>query len=311
MSHNALITQLQSVPGLSVETSAEELEKAREDKSGHRSASWPVAVAFPTSVAAVQATMRACHAARVPVVTRGGGSGLAGGAIGGDGEIVLSLERMNRVLEISVADRLARVEAGVINNDLHVAAQEHGLWFGPDPASREWSTVGGNIATNAGGLLCAKYGVTRDSVLELTVVLADGTLLNTGHRSVKGVTGFDLTSLFVGSEGLLGVIVEATVKLLPQSPYDVWTLAARFNHIDKATQACAAITAAGHTPAILELIDGRFPRAHPPLSWARRAPGRSGAGHRASRWGRCEHRNCLLRAGLPRTWRKCGEKWTR
>ena len=241
--------------GVVIDTSPLAVESARADKSGHRSNSAPLAVAYATTVEGVQELMRLATAHQIPVVTRGGGSGLAGGAIGQDGEIVLSLERMNQILEISVEDRLARVQAGVINSDLLAAAGEHGLWFAPDPASRQWSTVGGNIATNAGGLLCAKYGVTRESVLELSVVLADGRLITTGHRSVKGVTGFDLTGLFIGSEGLLGVIVEATVKLLPISPHPVWTLAARFGDIGGATTACQSITGAGHTPAIMELVD--------------------------------------------------------
>ena len=240
---------------LDVDYSEATLDAARADKSGHRSDSPPLAVVYPRSVDAVQETMRLAWGHSVPVVTRGGGSGLAGGAIGQAGELVVSLERLNAILEISVPDRLARVQAGVINSDLNAAAHEHGLWFAPDPASRQWSSVGGNIATNAGGLLCAKYGVTKESVLELTVVLADGSLLSTGHRSVKGVAGFDLTSLFVGSEGLLGIIVEATVKLLPISPHETWTLSARFDDIDSAAAACARILEDGWTPAVLELID--------------------------------------------------------
>lgn len=254
----AIATSLESLsshPELVVDSSEEALKASRADKSGHVSPSNPLAVVFALGVEGVQEVMRFATTRGVPVVTRGGGSGLAGGAIGQSGEIVLSLERMNHILEISVEDRLARVQAGVINSDLLAAAGEHGLWFAPDPASRQWSTVGGNIATNAGGLLCAKYGVTRESVLELTVVLADGRLIRTGHRSVKGVTGFDLTGLFIGSEGLLGVIVEATVKLLPISAHPVSTLSARFDDIGHATRACQAITGGGHTPAIMELID--------------------------------------------------------
>jgi len=238
-----------------VDLSPTVLESVRADKSGHKSDTAPLAVVYATTTEGIQEVMRCASTHAIPVVTRGGGSGLAGGAIGRAGEIVLSLERMNQILEISVGDRLARVQAGVINSDLLAAASEHGLWFAPDPASRQWSTVGGNIATNAGGLLCAKYGVTRESVLALSVVLADGRLIHTGHRSVKGVTGFDLAGLFIGSEGLLGVIVEATVKLLPISAHPLWTMAARFRDIDHATAACHAITAGGHTPAIMELID--------------------------------------------------------
>lgn len=192
-----------------------------------------------------------------PVVPRGAGSGLAGGAMGGPGEIVLCLERMNRVLEISLDDRWAVVEAGVINNDLNEAAKKCGLWFAPDPASRVWSTVGGNIATNAGGLLCAKYGVTREAVLELTVVLAGGKVITVGHKTVKGVTGLDLAGLFVGSEGTLGVITQARVALKPIDPHPVWTISAHATDIELVTTAVSDTIRLGHRPAILELIDSR------------------------------------------------------
>jgi len=249
------LDELKGVADLDVDTSPSALAAAQADKSGLVSGSKPLAVVFPQTVSAVQQTLKWANEHNVAVVARGGGSGLSGGAIGQAGELVVSLERMNKILEISVDDRLARVEAGVINIDLDAAAREHGLWFAPDPASRQWSTVGGNIATNAGGLLCAKYGVTRESVLELTVVLMDGRVLTTGHRSVKGVTGFDLVSLFVGSEGLMGIIVEATVKLLPIPRYEPLTLAARFRSISDAAQSCLDISQSGHTPALLELID--------------------------------------------------------
>ena len=255
MTNTLTLTELATVADLEVDTSPEALAGAQADKSGLVSDTEPVAVVFPRSVEAVQETLRWAHQHNVAVVARGGGSGLSGGAIGQAGELVVSLERMNRILEISVEDRLARVEAGVINSDLDAAAREYGLWFAPDPASRQWSTVGGNIATNAGGLLCAKYGVTRESVLELTVVLIDGRAIRIGHRSVKGVTGFDLVSLFVGSEGLMGLIVEATVKLLPIPRHEPLTLAARFRSISDAAQSCLDISQSGHTPALLELID--------------------------------------------------------
>jgi glycolate oxidase len=143
----------------------------------------------------------------------------------------------------------------VLNADLNAALAPHGLWFTPDPASRAISSIGGNIATNAGGLLCAKYGVTRESVLGLAVVLADGRLLRTGHRTVKGVTGYDLTALLTGSEGTLGVIVEATVRLRPLTPGDVVTVAAMFPDVETAAAASAGVTAARIRPAVLELID--------------------------------------------------------
>ncbi|MCU1420842.1 MAG: FAD-binding oxidoreductase, partial [Microbacteriaceae bacterium] len=199
--------------------------------------------------------MRIASQFGVAVVPRGAGTGLAGGAIASAGEIVLSTLGMNRVLEVSAADELAVVEPGIINSDLNEALAADGLWWAPDPASKAISTVGGNIATNAGGLLCAKYGVTREAVLGLKVVLADGRMLTLGHRSVKGVTGLDLTALMIGSEGTLGVIVGATVKLrrLPSGP--VATIAAFFPDIESAARASAGITAAGLRPAAMEIAD--------------------------------------------------------
>ena len=244
-----------SIDGVDVVDEPSTLEHLREDKSGQSTDTPPSLLVTPRSAEAVQEVMRVASAHTIPVVPRGGGSGLAGGAMGAEGEIVLDLSELNQILEISVEDRLARVEAGVINAHLNTEAQKHGLWFAPDPSSREWSTVGGNIATNAGGLLCAKYGVTRESVLQLKVVLADGRLIDMGHRSVKGVTGLDLCQLMIGSEGTLGVIVEATVKLLPLDSHPVWTLRAEFASAEEAAKACVAITSEGYTPAILELID--------------------------------------------------------
>lgn len=239
------------------DVSPEALDSARADKSGHSSSTPPLAVVSPRTVEEVQDVVRFAARHSLPIVPRGGGSGLAGGSIATDGEIVLSTAALNRILEISPADRLATVEAGVINSHLNDEAKVHGLWFTPDPASRIWSTVGGNIATNAGGLMCAKYGVTREAVLSLDVVLANGDLVTLGHRSVKGVTGFDLAQLMVGSEGTLGIIVRATVKLAPVSPHPTWTLSAKFDDIDQATTACQQVVQQGHLPSVLELIDHR------------------------------------------------------
>jgi glycolate oxidase len=168
---------------------------------------------------------------------------------------------MKRILEVSAEDQLAVIEPGIINDDLNAALRPHGLWFAPDPASKAISTVGGNIATNAGGLLCAKYGVTREAVLGLKVVLADGRLLNLGHRTVKGVTGLDLTALMIGSEGTLGIIVEATIRLRPLVRGTVATIAAYFADVTAAASASAAITATGLQPAAMELLDAASLRA--------------------------------------------------
>ena len=231
------------------------LAASRVDRSGWVAAGMPLALVRASAVEHVQATLRIATEFGVPVVTRGTGTGLAGGACGTDGSIVLSLAGMNRILEIRPEDELAVVEAGVINQDLNDALAEHGLWFAPDPASKAICSVGGNIATNAGGLLCAKYGVTREAVLGLSVVLADGTLLETGHRTVKGVTGYDLTALLTGSEGTLGVIVRATVRVRPVTPGAAVTIGAVFPNVAAAAAASAAVTAAHVRPAVMELID--------------------------------------------------------
>ncbi|WP_067474661.1 FAD-binding oxidoreductase [Actinomadura hibisca] len=214
----------------------------------------PLAVVAPRDTAEVVAAVRWAAEHRVPVVPRGGGTGLAGGAVATDGCLVLSLARMNRIRELSPADGLAVVEPGVINADLDRAAREHGLMYAPDPSSYESCTIGGNLATNAGGLRCVKYGVTREAALGLEVVLADGRIVRTGGRTVKGVTGYDLTGLFVGSEGTLGVITEATLRLRP-APAAPATVLATFPGPRQAAAAAAAIVADGLRPSLLELLD--------------------------------------------------------
>ena len=250
-----LLDTVRDALGAIVSTDGAELDAARRDKSGHVSESAPLAVVHARSISDVQATLRFANETGTPVVTRGAGTGLAGGAIASGGEIVLSTLGMTRVLEISKDDELAVVEPGLINADLNRQLEPLGLWFSPDPASRAISTIGGNIATNAGGLLCAKYGVTRESVLGLKVVLADGRLIDVGHRTVKGVTGLDLAGLMIGSEGTLGVIVEATVKLraLPQG--EASTIGAYFPTLEAAARAASVMSASGIRPAVMELLD--------------------------------------------------------
>ncbi|MHA7987023.1 FAD-binding oxidoreductase [Rathayibacter sp. CAU 1779] len=250
------IERLTAELGAAFTTDPAALQEARADRSGWVSASAPLGIVRAMGVEDVQAALRIATEHRIPVVPRGAGTGLAGGAAGSGGEIVIDVSGMDRVLEIAPDDELAVVEPGVINADLDAALAPHGLWFAPDPASKAISTVGGNIATNAGGLLCAKYGVTREAVLGLKVVLADGRLLTTGHRTVKGVTGYDLTALFVGSEGTLGVIVEATVRALPRPPRAGSTVVGLFPGVREAAAASAAITAARLRPSLCELIDG-------------------------------------------------------
>ena len=252
---NHVVTLLQAELGTAVSVDPEELDACRLDRSGHVSPGRPIAIVNAATVAAVQATMRIATATATPVVVRGAGTGLAGAAIAGDGEIVLSTLGMTRIIEVSEDDELAVVEPGIINADLNAALLPKGMWFAPDPASRAISTVGGNIATNAGGLLCAKYGVTREAVLGLRIVLADGRLMSLGHRTVKGVTGLDLVGLLIGSEGTLGVIVEATVRLRRLPTGVPSTIGAYFPTVEAAARAASVITASGLRPAIMELLD--------------------------------------------------------
>jgi glycolate oxidase len=247
-------TRLTEVLGDLVSIEPVELDAARADRSGHVSATRPLAIVHVQTIEQVQEVMRIAHETGTPVVTRGAGTGLAGAAIASEGEIVLSTLAMDRLLEVSVDDELAVVQPGILNADLNAQLAPHGLWFAPDPASRAISTVGGNIATNAGGLLCAKYGVTREAVLGLKVVLADGRMLELGHRTVKGVAGLDLTALMIGSEGTLGVIVEATVKLRPLVVGPVPVISANFGTVEEAARAASVITSSGLHPAIMELI---------------------------------------------------------
>ncbi|MEA9984997.1 FAD-binding oxidoreductase [Subtercola sp. RTI3] len=251
----AVLHRLRAELGSRLSTDPAELQGARADRSGYTAPGMPLAIVRAESIADVQAVMRIATEWRVPVVPQGAATGLAGGGAGSDGAIVLSTASMNRILEVALADELAVVEPGVINQALSDAVAQYGLVFSPDPASKAISTIGGNIATNAGGLLCAKYGVTREAVLGLTVVLPDGRMLETGHRSIKGVTGYDLTALFTGSEGTLGVIVGATVRLRPIAAGTVVTIGAFFDTIVAAAAASAAVTAARLRPAVMELID--------------------------------------------------------
>lgn len=255
MTPDEVVARLRAELGDSVDLSDAALEAARADKSGHAAAGLPLAVVHASSVADVQATLRIAHASGTPVVTRGAGTGLAGGANTGAGEIALSVRGMDRILEVHPDDLTAVVEPGILNADLNAALAPHGLWWAPDPASRAISTVGGNIATGAGGLLCAKYGVVRDAVLGVDLVLSDGRMLRLGHRTVKGVTGLDLTALVIGSEGILGVVVGATLKLRRLVPGATRTIAATFSDVRAAAVAASAVTTTGVQPAIMELMD--------------------------------------------------------
>lgn len=223
----------------------------------------PCAVVFPGNAEQVCEVVRTCATAGsgpVPIVPRGAGSGLSGAANAVDGCVVLVTSRMNRIVELDPDNRLVVVEPGVVNLELRQAVAQHDLFYPPDPSSYDWCTIGGNLATNAGGLCCVKYGVTTDSVLGLEVVLADGSLLRTGRRTVKGVAGYDLTKLFVGSEGTLGVITQATLALrpLPQAPA---TLFATFGSASSAGDAVAGIVREGMVPSLMEIMDAASIRA--------------------------------------------------
>jgi len=214
----------------------------------------PAVVVRPRTAEDVRATVQACIAHGTPVVTRGAGTGLSGGANATDGCVILSTERMAQILEINPRGRLAVVQPGVVNDDLRAACAEQGLWYPPDPASSPWSTIGGNVATNAGGLCCVKYGVTRDYVLGLQAVTGTGELVRVGRRTAKGVAGYDLTGLLVGSEGTLGIVTEVTVRLRPLREPE-HTIAGHFDSIVDAGRAVEAVAAAGLTPSALELVD--------------------------------------------------------
>lgn len=220
----------------------------------------PRAVLMPRSTAEVSQCLKVAHDHRIPVVPRGAGSGLSGGANASTDCLVLSVHRMNQILEVDAADRFAVVQPGVITASLRAAAKEVGLFYPPDPGSVEMSTVGGNAATNAGGMCCVKYGVTADFVIGLEVVLADGRVMRTGRRTVKGVAGYDLTHLFVGSEGTLGVITEVTVRLVPE-PGPSHTLVASFSSLKDAGAVVSEVTRAGLTPSLLEILDRTTVRA--------------------------------------------------
>jgi glycolate oxidase len=230
------------------------MESYRFDRALFCPAGHPVAVVLARERAHVEHTLRTASGLGVPVVPQGARSGLSGAANAIDGCIVLSLERMDRIVEIDPANRLAVVEPGVMNAAFSRAVAQHGLFYPPDPSSWEFCSIGGNLSTNSGGLCCVKYGVTTDYVRGLEVVLASGEVVATGRRTVKGVAGYDLTKLFVGSEGTLGVITQATLALRPQAqrPH---TMAAVFDSPVAAARAVTAIMGSGHVPSLLEIMD--------------------------------------------------------
>ncbi len=220
----------------------------------------PDVVVHAESTADVAWVLRIANEMEIPVVPRGGGTGLAGGAVPMAGGICLNLVRMNRILEVDPVDGVAVVQAGVITHDLQRAVEAQGWLYPPDPASLYMSTIGGNVATNAGGPRCLKYGVTRDYVLGLEVVIPGGEVLRFGGRVMKDVSGYDLKHLFIGSEGTLGVITEVTLRLLPRPPA-LGALAVAFDDLEAACEAVVAILSAGILPLMAELMDQGVMRA--------------------------------------------------
>ncbi|HWM25831.1 MAG TPA: FAD-linked oxidase C-terminal domain-containing protein [Chthoniobacterales bacterium] len=226
----------------------------------------PEVVVFATSTEQVSRLLRFASEKKIPITARGAGYGYVGGCVPVRGGIALSLMRMNRIKEINFADAIAIVEPGVITADLQAKAREQKLFYPPDPASMKDCTIGGNVATNAGGPRCLKYGVTRNYVIGLEVVLASGEILRTGGRVHKNKTGFNLIGLFVGSEGMLGVVTEITVRLLPLPPARA-TISAAFATMTETAATVQAIFQAGFLPAALEIAD------HLTLEAARRDKG--------------------------------------
>jgi len=251
-----VLTQLrESLGEQAVVVDPDVLAARSHDRSGAPAAGTPLAVVRPTSTEQVSLVMRTAHARGVPVVPQGALTGLAGGADAVEGAILLDLTAMNRIVRIDPIDLVAVAQPGVITADLATTVAEHGLFYAPDPASASESTLGGNVATNAGGMRCVKYGVTRDAVRSLEVVLADGDVVRTSPPTVKAVGGLDLTSLLVGSEGTLGVITEITVGLLP-APGPVRGITASFGSNQAALDAANEIMVGPHRPSTLEFMDG-------------------------------------------------------
>ena len=250
----ALGRVLRDLPAGIVTTDPDLLATFARDESHLTPSTRPAAVLTPRSTSEVVACLEAAIELGRPVVPRGAGSGLSGGANSSSGALVMSTRRMSSILSIDPVERVAVVQPGVVTADLRRAVAEHGLFYPPDPGSVEFCTIGGNVSTNAGGMCCVKYGVTGDYVLGLEAVLGDGRVMRTGRRTVKGVAGYDLTHLLVGSEGTLGVITEITLRLLP-APTPPSTLVATFAALEDAGATVAGLVSAGLDLSMLEIMD--------------------------------------------------------
>jgi glycolate oxidase len=253
------------LPGDRVVTDPDVLAAISHDEAEWAPAGRAAAAVRVRSEPEVQHVVRTCAALGAAIVPRGAGTGLSGGANAVGGCVILDLSQMNRVIEIDPDNLVAVVQPGAVNNDVKAAVAEHGLWYPPDPASAPWSTIGGNVATNAGGLCCLKYGVTRDYVLGLRAVVGGpagyGEAVRLGRRTTKGVAGLDLAGLFVGSEGTLGVVTEVTLRLRPAPAGTPKTVVGAFADLVSSGQGVARITRRGLTPAVLELLDRACLRA--------------------------------------------------
>ncbi|GAB23287.1 putative FAD-linked oxidase [Gordonia polyisoprenivorans NBRC 16320 = JCM 10675] len=240
------------LPDQMIVTDPDILAGYRQDRAFDPTAGTPLALIRPTTTEHVQTVVRWCAAHRVPIITRGAGTSLSGGSTAVDGAVMLSTEKM-REMSIDTATRTAVVQPGLFNAEVKAAAAAHDLWYPPDPSSFEICSIGGNVATNAGGLCCVKYGVTTDYVLGMQVVLADGRAIRLGGKQLKDSAGLSLTKLFVGSEGLLGIITEVTLRLLPPQA-SACTVVGTFSSVHSASEAVLAITARIR-PAMLEFMD--------------------------------------------------------
>ncbi len=255
MDHDQLLTALRAAVGpANVAVDPDVTVAYSRDMMPLAPSGTPLAVVFPADTDQVAAVVRACAAAGVSIVPRGAGSGLTGAANGVAGAVSVVMTKMNRILEIDQGNRLAVVQPGVVNLDFRTEVESRGLFYAPDPSSYDWCTLGGNLSTNAGGLCCVKYGVTTDAVLGLQVVLASGEVLRTGRRTVKGVAGYDLTKLIVGSEGTLAIITEATLALRPK-PSAPCTMVAAFASTEDAGVAVSGAIVAGLVPSLMEIMD--------------------------------------------------------
>ncbi len=248
----SFVPDLEEILGTSLITDPDITASYSKDQAPFAPFTPAAAVLLARSSEEISKALVFCSERKIPVVTRGAGSGLSGGANADSQSLVISLEKMNQILEIDPANQFARVQAGVFNADLDIAAKEFGMAYLPDPASRDWSTLGGNVATNAGGMCCVKYGVTSHHVRALTVVLSSGEIIEVGKSTKKFVTTLDLMHLFIGSEGTLGIITEITLNLVPR-PNSPATLIATFPNIVLA--AAASTELLKYRPSMLEILD--------------------------------------------------------